>query len=421
MNVTRSDVIIVGAGYAGLSVSYYLNQRGLDHLVFERGRIGESWSSQRWDTFTLNTANKLNELPGASFWGNDPDGFSSANAFVQSLEHYVAAHQLPVVEQARVLSVKKSDLSDCFEVTASQQGRIGQYECRQLILASGAMNEKKILAFTGAISPALRQLHTSEYRQAAQLPDGAVLVVGGAQSGCQIAEDLADAGRTVYLSTSRVARIPRRYRGKDIMDWLTTLGFFDMQAEDVPDPAMRHLKTPQLTVADGGQRSISLQSLFRKGVSILGKLQNADGQTVFIEPNAPQHVAFADDFSRQVKGIIDGFIATNQLTAPAADLPDLNADCASTVTSLNLSEHGITSIIWTTGFRADFSYVNLPILDNDGHPKQQQGLAHIAGLYVLGLPWLRSRKSGILFGLKDDARFVADAVQAYHQQRLRMT
>lgn len=303
INTTPLDVIIVGAGHAGLSASYYLKQLGLDHLVFERGRIGESWSSQRWDNFTLNTANKLNELPGSAYWGNDPDGFSSASSFVQSLEHYASTNQLPVVENTRVLSVEKSDVSDCFEVTVLQSDRIDQYACRQVILASGAMNEKKIPAFANAISPAIRQLHTSEYRHAAQLPDGAVLVVGSAQSGCQIAEDLADAGRTVYLSTSRVARIPRRYRGKDIMDWLTTLGFFDMRAEDVPDPAMLHLKTPQLTGNDGGQRSISLQSLARKGITILGKLENANGQTVSVHPNAPMHVAFADDFSRQVKGM----------------------------------------------------------------------------------------------------------------------
>lgn len=421
MNTTPLDVIIVGAGHAGLSTSYYLKQLGLNHLVFERGRIGESWSSQRWDSFTMNTANKLNELPGATYWDNDPDGFCSAHSFVASLEHYVSTHQLPVVENTRVLSVEKNDVSGCFEVSVSQQGRIRQYVCKQVILASGAMNTKKIPAFANAISPTIKQLHTGEYRNETQLPDGAVLVAGSAQSGCQIAEDLADAARTVYLSTSMVARLPRRYRGKDIIDWLMPMRFFDMRAEDVPDPAMLHMRTPQLTGTGGGQRSISLQSLARKGVTVLGKLENADEQNVFVQPNARMHVTFADEFSNQVKGMIDGFIVNNQITASTPefdpdDAPDLTTDCANTIASLNLKDHGITSIIWSTGFGADFSYVKLPILDSDGNPKHHQGISAIEGLYFLGLPWLRSRKSSILFGLKDDARFIAETVYAYSQQ-----
>jgi putative flavoprotein involved in K+ transport len=187
------------------------------------------------------------------------------------------------------------------------------------------------------------------------------------------------------------------------MDWLIMLGFFDMRDEDVSDPAIRHLKTPQLTGSDGGQRSISLQALAQKGVVLVGKLENADAQTVFFQANAPMHVTFADDFSRLVKEMIDEFIATNQLTATAsepdlADVPDSNATYASLITSLNLIDQGITSIVWTTGFNADFRYVNLPILNVDGSPKHIQGVSEIDGLYFLGFTWLRSRKSGLLFG-----------------------
>jgi putative flavoprotein involved in K+ transport len=422
MNATPLDVLIVGAGHAGLSASYYLKQFGLDHLVFERGRIGESWSSQRWDSFRMNTANKLNELPGATYWPNDPDGFCSANSFVASLEEYASANQLPVAENVRVVSIEKNDVSGFFEVAVSQQDRISHYSCRQVILASGAMNEKKIPAVANAVSPAVKQLHTGEYRYVSQLPEGAILVVGSAQSGCQIAEDLADAGHTVYLSTSRVARLPRRYRGKDIMDWLILMRFFDMRAEDVPDPAMLHMRTPQLTGTGEGQRSISLQSLARKGVTILGKLEKADEQTVFLQPNAPMHVAFADGFSNQVKGMIDGFIANNQITAPTPefdpdDVPDLTADCASTIASINLNDHGITSIIWSTGFGGDFSYVKSPILDSDGNLNHHQGLSDIEGLYFLGIPWLRNRQSSLLCGIGNDAKFIAETVYAYSQQR----
>ena len=421
MNTTQVEVIIVGAGHAGLSASYYLTQRRIDHLIFERGQIGESWASQRWASFMMNTANKLNELPGAAFWGNDPDGFSSAGEFVASLKHYVAVHHLPVVEKCRVLSIEKTGASNDFTITISQDSRFRQYVCRQVILASGATNERSVPAFAGAISPAIGQLHASDYRHAGQLPGGAVLVVGGAQSGCQIAEDLADAGRTVYLSTSRVARIPRRYRGKDIMDWLISLGFFTMRAEDVPNPAMLHMPAPQLTGTGGGQRTISLQSLAQKGVILLGKAETVEGQTLHLRPNAPEHVTFADEFSKQAKSMINGFIATKQLTAPSPetdpdDEPDTAADCASSITTLNLTEQGIASVIWATGFRSDFYYAHLPILDNDGNPIHQQGQSTVEGLYFLGLPWLRNRKSSLLSGIKDDAQFIAECVYAYSQQ-----
>lgn len=258
MNTQSLDVIVVGAGQAGLSVSYYLKQHGLEHLVLERGRIGESWLSQRWDSFVLNTANKLNTLPGVRADADDPDGFWSARALAASMRAYVLAHQLPVSEDTTVLSIEKPIGDDGFTVTVSRQGQTLAYRSQQVIVASGAMNAKQIPPFAHQLAPDITQQHVSEYRQASRLPDGAVLVVGSGQSGCQVAEDLVEAGRTVYLATSRVARIPRRYRGQDMMDWLTQMGFFAMRADDVPDPALRHLRTPLLTGRDGGRRTLSL-------------------------------------------------------------------------------------------------------------------------------------------------------------------
>lgn len=415
------DVIVVGGGHAGLSASYYLKQARLDHVVLERGQIGESWRSQRWDGFMLNSANKLNTLPGYEHQGGDPDGFRSAKALANTFADYASAFGLPVVENARVLSIKKNEESGLFEVVVSQSGRIERCLCRQVILASGMKSETRVPALADGFPPGVRQLHAGAYRHADQLPAGAVLVVGGAQSGCQIADDLADAGRTVYLSTSLVARVPRRYRGRDIMDWLVQLGFFDARAEDIADLAMRHMKPPQLTGAGRGQRTISLQALARKGVTLLGKLAGTDGQTVVFQPDAPQHVAFADDFSAQVKGMIDGFVAGNQLVVPAPepdanDLPDADAACASTVTALDLDKSGITSVIWATGFGADFSYVHLPVFDRDGYPKHVDGVTDVEGLYFLGLEWLRNRKSALLLGIKDDARFIVETAHAYHKQ-----
>jgi putative flavoprotein involved in K+ transport len=410
------DVVIVGAGHAGLSASYYLKKHGLEHIVFERGKVGESWRSQRWDSFKLNTPNKLNTLPGDLYKGNEPEGFCSAKEFISSFENYVASFQLPVVENASVISIEKKD--EAFIITVSQNNVIRQYQCLQVIIASGTANEKRIPSFAPGISKDVKQLHTCEYRNPSQLPNGAILVTGGAQSGIQIAEDLTGAGKKVYFSTSMVARVPRRYRGKDIHDWLIEMKFFDSRKEDIADPAMLKLKPPHLTGVGERARTISLQSLAKKGITILGKMENANEKNVFFQPYAAIHVKFADGFSAKVKGMIDEFIIKNQLKAPppeidSEDRPDINADCASTITSLNPEEHNIRSIVWTTGFSGNFSYIKLPVFDNDGNPKHQDGITDVKGLYFIGLPWLRSRKSTILFGLKGDAEFIAGKVLEY--------
>ncbi len=407
------DVIVVGAGVAGLSASYHLKKRGLDHIVFERGKIGESWRSQRWDSFRLNSVNTLNTLAGQEYKGTDPGGFETASGYLSSFQKYVSEFELPVSENSKVISIEKQ--GDLFDIAVSTNNKIGHYSCRQVIIASGHTSEIKVPSFAKSIATNIRQFHTSEYRNPGQLPEGAVLVVGSAQSGVQIADDLADAGRKVYLSTSMVARVPRWYRGRDIMEWLIDMKFFDMKAEDIKDPSMLNMKAPQLTGIGGSRYTISLQSLAKKGVVILGKTDNADGQNISFQPNAAMHVKFGDGFSKQVKEMIDGFIMKAQIKAePAqpdeADMPDENATCASPITSLNLEENNIRSIIWCTGFEADFSYIRLPVFDDEGHPKYKETASPVPGLYFLGLHWLRGRRSALIFGIKDDAEYVVDKI-----------
>ena len=414
------DVIIVGAGYAGLSASYFLKKYGLTHVVFERGKVGESWRSQRWDSFRLNSLNKLNTLPGLTCEPNKSDVFASSPEFVSSLEDYVATFQLPVVEDSKVMAIEKP--AEHFHVTVLSNGSIKNYFSGQVIIASGVANEIKIPSFARNIAQDIMQLHTSEYRNADQLPAGAVIVVGSAQSGCQIAEDLADAGRTVYLSTSMVARLPRWYRGRDCMDWLNDLKFFDMRAEDIEDPKMLEMRPPQITGTGDGRRTISLQLLAKKGITILGKIDTADEQNIFLQPNAALHVKFADEFSKKVKAMIDDFIEKNKLEAPApqideADIPDVEASCASAITSLNMKEKKVSSVIWSTGFNADFSYIKLAVFNSEGSLLHRNGIFDINGLYLLGFPWQRYRKSAILFGMRDDAEFIADKVYNYSKTK----
>jgi putative flavoprotein involved in K+ transport len=416
MNNSLLDVIIVGAGQAGLSASHYLKNANLKHIVFERGKIGESWRSQRWHSFKLNSMSRLNLLPGARLNGNDPYAFCTHTDFVASLEKYAIAFQLPVLENVNVISIEKQP--GVFKVLVSQHNSVKEYCSKQVIIASGMQNEKKIPAFAKNVSTEIKQLHTSEYRNAAKLPEGAVLVVGSAQSGVQIAEDLIEDGRKVYLSTSMVGRVPRRYCGKDIMDWLLMLGYFDLKTEDVTDHTEFAMKPPQLTGTGGHAHTISLQHLAKKGAVILGRMSGANDKNVLFLPNAKQHVQFADMLSEKIKSMIDAFIQQAQLPAPpaekdAADMPDLDGSCASSVTELNLNEHNITSIIWTTGFRGNFNYIKLPVLDANDNPKHKNGISPVEGLYFLGFGWLRSRKSGLIHGIKEDAGFITEKVREF--------
>jgi len=415
MKETVLDVIVVGAGFAGLSASYYLNKYGLRHIVFERERIGASWRSQRWDSFRLNSTNKLNVLPGMKNDTKNTDAFPTAPDFVSSLERYVSDCQLPVLENSKVIAVEKP--GDFFEVTVSANHNISNYYCRQIIIASGIANQIKIPFFAANISSGIKHLHTSEYRNAGQLPEGAVLVSGSAQSGVQIAEDLLASGRKVFLSTSKVGRIPRWYRGRDIFYWLIDIKYFDVRAQDVLDPALLESRNPQVAGTESARDTISLQSLAKKGAVILGKMDNADSENVFFQPNAALHVKFADEFSENIKKRIDDYIIENQLTAPprhydAADVPDIEIACARPIKSLNLKEHNIGSIIWSTGFNADFSYIKLPVFDDKQKLIHHNGIPSFPGLYFLGYPWMRTLKSTILFGIREDAAFIVDKVNS---------
>lgn len=407
------EVVIIGAGHSGLSISFNLKQLGLRHLVFEQNKIGNSWATQRWDTFKFNTPNKTNVLPGRENSNSDPDGFCSAMEFVAYLQDYARSLDLPALENSKVLSVDKASDSKSFSITVLHDGKAKTYKSKNVVVASGSQNRKTIPGFAPNISLEIGHFHASDYRHGDKLPEGAILVVGSGQSGVQIAEDLINAGRKVYISTSMVGRGPRRYRGKDIMDWMNIIGFNDHRPEDLPDPQMLKMKQPQISGVGPRGKTVSLQSLAKKGAVILGKMNNAYGDHVDFEANAGDHVKFADAFSLSIKKMIDEFIDKTKMEAPlpeidTADLPDENADCVSNDTSVDLREHNITSIVWATGYSGDFSYLKLPVFNRDGTLKHKNGVSEIEGLYFLGFPWLRKRKSGIVLGIKEDAKFISE-------------
>ncbi len=422
MNSSSPDVIVIGAGHAGLSISHQLKKYNINHVVLEQGTIGDTWYNQRWDSFRFNTPIKVNLLPGQENTLPESEGFWSAQEFVSLLEDYSETFKLPVLENRKVLSVERVPETKDFSVCVSENGLFRYYRCKQVVVASGAQNKKNIPSFANNISQKIFQLHAGDYKRASMLPDGAALVVGSAQSGVQIAEDLINNGKKVFISTSNVGRVPRRYRGKDIVDWLILTGFYDMPAGNYNDPRIL-TKFPQISGVGFRGHTVSLQALAQNGAVILGKTENADSVTFFLQPDAATHVKFADVSSMNVKAMINEYIEKSQLSAPPpeedpADFPDETAACASAITSLNLIENHITSVIWTTGFTGDFSYLKLPVFNSSGMVTHLGGISNIEGLYFLGFPWLRKRKSGIILGIRDDAEFIANELLMHSSIRI---
>jgi putative flavoprotein involved in K+ transport len=406
------DVVIIGAGQAGLAVSYLLTQQHIQHIVLEKARIGDSWRSQRWDSFCLNTPNWSNSLPGMEFDPGAPDSFGHRDQIVSYLERYAASFDAPVREHA--------------EVTALESGSSGKYlmcvgdesfECRVAVIASGSMSRAPMPLLAHKLPGDIKSFTAGTYKNARELPDGAVLIVGSAQSGCQIAEDLVAAGRHVYLCASRVGRIPRTYRDRDILAWWRDMGFWDVRVENLEDPSMQYAALPQVSGTDGGH-TVSFQSLARDGVTLLGRLLDIDGCTVKLQPNLLECIDFADEKSFAFKDAIDAFIQREGITAPPPEpdpgepsLPDLSG--SDLLDRIELREAGITSVIWCTGFGANWDWLKAGSFDDHGQPLHKHGIGSLPGLYFIGFPWLSKRKSGTIYGIPEDAGRIAEHIRVY--------
>jgi putative flavoprotein involved in K+ transport len=410
------DSVIVGAGQAGLGSSYFLQQAGRSHVMLERGRIGESWLSQRWDSFALNTLNFMNTLPGLPYDGPQPDGFWKAADQAGYFQRYAAHFGLPVRTGVTVTSVGKDDATGEFLVkTRTGEQTEESYLSRSVVIASGSQNNPKIPALRARLPNGITQLHTATYRSPEALPPEAVVVVGSAQSGCQIAEDLAAAGRKVYLCTGKVGRAPRRYRGRDILEWWIDSQFLKVPLASLEDKSISRAPQPQASGLGRHGHSLSLQYLARQGVVILGRLLEVESGTLILSDEATGNVHYADAFSQRLKDNVDAYLAKAGFAPPPleddpADLPDPGAECVSPLRRLDLAAANVSTVIWATGFKMDFRWIDLPVLDAEGAAVHQEGISPVRGLYFIGFPWLRRRKSGIIYGIEEDARFLAGAI-----------
>jgi putative flavoprotein involved in K+ transport len=414
--VTTLDTVIVGAGQAGLGVSYFLQSDGRQYIVYERGRIGESWLSQRWDSFKLNTPNFMNVLPGLPNDGLEPDGFGRHDELVSYFQRYVERFQLPVRTGVAVVSVEQSGDEGHFIVKTRTDGQAEEsILSRSIVIASGIQQTPKFPPARSRIPNTITQLHTADYRNASELPPGAVVIVGSGQSGCQIVEDLLSAGRRVYLCTSKVGRAPRRYRGRDLLEWWVDMKHLDVTLASLEDKSISRAAQPQISGVGRYGHTLSLQQLARQGAVILGRLLDVEADTLLLSDEAAAHVRFGDEFSQRLKDGVDAYLAKAGFSPPPleadpADVPDPQAECVSLLRKLNIREAGVSTVIWATGFTGDFSCIHLPVFDAEGKPVHQRGISPVRGLYFIGFPWLNSRKSGIIYGIEEDAHYIAGAI-----------
>ena len=400
------SVAIVGGSQAGLSMSYCLKERGEDHIVFEKNRIAHSWRSERWDSFCLVTPNWQCKLPGYHYPGNDPHGFMQKDEIVKYIEDYAKSFDPPLKEGVEVLRVRKSDSQDVFELTTS----IRDYTADQVVIASGSYHIPKLPKMAERLPKNILQLHSSEYKNPQSLPDKDVLVVGTGQSGCQIAEDLHLEGKKVHLCVGSAPRSPRRYRGKDAVDWLEQMGYYDLPIDEHPQKEKVRTKTNHYVTGRDGGREIDLRQFAMEGMQLYGPLKNISGSILEFRGGLKQNLDQADAAAENIKKSIDGFIEKKQIQAPIESPYKPVWEPDQEVLELDYEKANIGTIVWCIGYQSDFSWIEIPVFDEKGYPGHNRGVTGVWGLYFLGFPWLYTWGSGRFSGIARDASYLADCI-----------
>ena len=397
------DVVVIGAGHAGLATSHLLSTRDVEHVVLERGEVANSWRKERWDSLTLLTPNWKTRLPGCAYDGDDPDGYMSVSELIQFLDDYAANTNAPIVTGCEVTSVRK--VAERYRVTTSQ----GTWIARAVVLATGACNAPSVPKAASALPTAITQLTPFDYRSPESVPEGGVLIVGASATGLQLADELLKAGRDVTLAAGEHVRMPRRYRGKDIFYWMTRCGIHDQSYTQVEDIARgRRLPSPQL-VGSSDLPILDLNYLKDQGARIAGRFMRVWNGEAQFSGSLGNVCALADLKMQRLLKLIDE--TADRDGAPAAETLVPTRVDDDPVLSLNLEK--VNSVIWATGFRPDYSWLDVDVLDHKGQLRHDGGIVDSEGLYVLGLPLMRRRKSSFIFGIEDDARDIADHLVGY--------
>jgi len=403
------DVLVIGAGHAGLAMSRHLSARGIDHVVLERGEVANSWRHERWDSLRLLTPNWLAKLPGKEYGGADPDGYMDMRQVIDYISDYAASFSAPVYNHTRVLSV--SVAGSGYRIDTDR----GQWRARVVVLANGACNRAHVPAISASIPGAVRQITPIEYRNPQQLEEGGVLVVGASATGIQLAEEIHQSGRPVTLAVGEHVRLPRLYRGRDIQWWMTTIGLMDERLEMVDDiNRVRHLPSPQL-IGSAERRSLDLNVLSGQGVRLAGRLAGISNNKAQFSGSLRNICALADLKMARLLDSVDEWIEAYGYASGTEDRerPGATIIPNTPAMSAELGRAGIRTVLWATGYKPDYSWLKVPVLNNKGCINHCGGVVESPGLYALGLPFLRRRKSTFIHGADDDARELCTHLAGY--------
>ena len=399
------DVAIIGGGQAGLATSWHLSQAKVDHVVLESGRVAETWRSRRWDSFCLVTPNWSVQLPGARYDGPEPDGFMSLAELVDYFQSYANSFDAPVEENSPVTKLEAD--GGGFLLTLAD----GKIKARSVVVATGAYQRPHRPAGAESLPDNVVQLFAEEYSNPAALAPGAVLVVGSGQTGCQLAEEIHESGRKVFLACGRCVWVPRRLEGHDAVWWMVESGFMDRTPDKLPSPMARLLGNPQVTGHDGG-RDLNFRVLNEMGVELLGRYVGAEGSKLQFADDLAASVDFGDARLADLLKFAEASCAAKGTAAPAFEMPPpLRIE---TRTELDVARDGVGTVIWTSGYRPDYGWVKFPVFDGMGFPVQVDGGTTVPGLYFMGVHWMRKNKSSILYGVGEDAGVVARQIAEAH-------
>jgi putative flavoprotein involved in K+ transport len=414
----RTETVVIGGGQAGLAMSRCLSDRGIDHVILERGRVAERWRSERWDSLRLLTPNWMTRLPGLAYDGDDPDGFMPASEVVGFLERYARAGRPPLETRTTVTRVAPS--RDGFSVSTDR----GEWSAPAVVIATGDSDVPIVPPFARALSPGVLQLVPSGYRRPSQVPDGGVLVVGGSSSGIQIADELQRAGHAVTIAVGGHTRVPRMYRGRDIMWWLDRAGLLDESADRVQDLKQSRRQPSLQLIGYPDRRSLDLSLLQDHGVHVTGRMIAIDGDRIVFADDLVATTAASDAKLALLLSRLDEFAGRSGLARdvePAEPFTPIWPRFLEAPTTIDWRAAGIRTIVWAVGYRRRYSWLAVPALDEAGEIRHAGGVAPHPGLYVLGLRFLRRRNSSFIDGVGKDAVLIADHVAAFVRWRSRAT
>ena len=405
--------VVIGAGHAGLAMSHCLTARSIDHVILERGEVANSWKTERWDSLRLLTPNWMSRLPGYQYEGDDPDGFLTMPETIAFIERYAGAISAPVRTRTRVTSATRLD--DGYLVATDD----GEWRCRSLVVATGACNVPALPPVAEALPPGIQALTSREYRNPGRLEPGGVLVVGASASGTQIAEEIQHSGRPVTLAVGEHIRSPRVYRGRDIKWWMDAAGVLDDRYDEVDDIG-RARNVPSLQLAGSkDRRTVDLNRLTGLGVRLVGRLAGiADGNAQF-SGSLRNQCELSDLKMNRLLERIDAWATEHGLDGevdPPQRFEPTRVD-ASPPLGIDLRRGEIRTVVWATGFHPDYSWLQAPVLDRKGRIRHDGGIVESPGMYLLGIPFLRRRRSSLIDGAASDARDLADHLARYLDHR----